>query len=70
MIRSLKPDIILLQETMCLSEKARETLESWLKNWSFCAIDIEGMSGGLITGWSPNFKASSSSSFVLQFQSS
>lgn len=60
-ICSLKPDIILIQETMCLSEKARETLQSWLKNWSFCATNAEGMSKGLITGWSPDFRASFSS---------
>jgi hypothetical protein len=33
------------------------------KNWSFCIVNVDGLSGGLLTGWSPNFKASSSSSF-------
>jgi exonuclease III len=46
MISSLNPDIILIQETMCSSEKSRETFESWLKNWSFYAVDAEGMYGG------------------------
>jgi hypothetical protein len=63
MIKSFKPDIILLQEIMCSSKKSRETLELWFKKWSFCVVDTKGMSRGLITGWSPNFKASSSSYF-------
>jgi hypothetical protein len=32
-----------------------------LKNWSFSTVDADGMSGGLLSGWSPNFKDLSSS---------
>jgi exonuclease III len=63
LIISLKMDVILIQEIMCSEEKAKEIFSCWLKNWSFCTIDDEGMSRGIFTGWSPNFKALSSSSF-------
>jgi hypothetical protein len=51
-----KADIILIQETMCSGEKAREIFSPWLRNWSFNTIDASGLSGGLLTGWSPNFQ--------------
>ena len=35
MIVSLKPMVILLQETMMEGMKAKESLEPWLKEWSF-----------------------------------
>jgi ABC-type uncharacterized transport system YnjBCD ATPase subunit len=61
MFLSLKPDIIMIQETMCPSDKAREIFSPWLRNWSFSTIDASGLSTGLLTGWSPNFQALSSS---------
>jgi hypothetical protein len=35
----------------------------WLKDWSFISLDAEGMLGGLITGWSLDFMALTSSTF-------
>jgi hypothetical protein len=49
-------NIILIQETMVEGVRARAVFESWLKNWLFCSLDADGQSGGLLTGWSPNFK--------------
>jgi hypothetical protein len=46
---------------MCSGEKARYSLGSWLKNWYFSSIDAEGLSGGIITGWSLDFMAINSS---------
>jgi hypothetical protein len=57
LIQSLNLDIIMLQETMCYGAKARNTLEAWLKNWDFCALDTDGMSGGLIMGWGSALKS-------------
>jgi hypothetical protein len=52
-------DIIFLQKTMCSVKKFREALEPWLKNWSLCALDVEGLFGVLLIGWSANFKSMS-----------
>jgi exonuclease III len=62
LLLSLKPDILFLQETMCSGEDAIKIVSQWLKNWSFSAVDAEGLSGGLLSGWSSDFKALSSSS--------
>jgi hypothetical protein len=63
LIQSINLDIILLRETMCYVAKAKSTLEAWLKNWDFCALNVDGMSGGLIMGWGSTCKSLSSSSF-------
>jgi hypothetical protein len=57
----LKPNIILIQETMGSGEKDRETFSPCLNNWSLRKIDVSSLSGGLLIGWSPNFQALSSS---------
>jgi hypothetical protein len=57
------PEVILLQETKCEGSKERAILEKWLKNWSFCSIESEGILGGILTGWSPSYKSISSSTF-------
>jgi hypothetical protein len=62
-ITSLKPNVKLIQETICSGEKAKEIFSSWLENWSFCTIHVEWILGGILTGWSPDFKSLSSSSF-------
>jgi ABC-type uncharacterized transport system YnjBCD ATPase subunit len=55
LLLSLNPDVILLQEMMCKGEVAIKVISPWLKDWAFSAVDIEGQSGGLLTGWSPGF---------------
>lgn len=47
---------------MCLGDTVVKTINPWLKNWSFSTIDVDGMSGGHLTGWSLDFKAVSTSS--------
>ena len=54
MITLLDPQIILLQETMGLSNKVKEALESWLPRWVFEAVDAVGKSRGLAIGWVAN----------------
>lgn len=58
-----RPDVILLQETMCNGEKAVEFVKLWLKDWAFCSFDSKGLSGGLLSAWSPKLKTISSSLF-------
>jgi len=60
----LNPDVLLLHETMCKGEVAIKVISPWLKDWAFSAVDTDGHSGGLFTGWSPTFKALSSSSSI------
>jgi exonuclease III len=64
MLLSLKPDVILIQEMMCSGEKAKEMFVPWIKNWSFCSINIKGHLGVLIIGWSSDCKALSSWSII------
>jgi hypothetical protein len=59
----LKPYVILIQETMCLGEKAWEVFSPSLRNCSFFSLDEDDMLGGVLTGWSLDFKELSSSSF-------
>ena len=54
MIALLDPQIILLQETMGMSDKVKEALESWLPRWVFEVVDAVGKSGGLAIGWVAN----------------
>jgi hypothetical protein len=63
LIQSHNLEVILLQETNCEGYKVRAILEKWLKNWSFCTIDVEGQSSGILSGWSPSCKAISPTSF-------
>ena len=53
LFRSVAPDMILLQETMCSSYPALLAFSKILPNWEFCAIDASGISGGLLTAWNP-----------------
>ena len=50
---SLKPDVILLQETMCSSLPALLAFSKILPSWEFCAVDALGLSGGILTAWNP-----------------
>jgi hypothetical protein len=54
-----KPDIILIQETMCLGDKVVDSFRTWLQDWTFCAIYFLVFLG-LLSSWSPNFKFTSS----------
>jgi hypothetical protein len=37
---------------MCKGEEAIKAISPWLKDWAFSAVDVDGLSGGLLTGWS------------------
>jgi len=51
---SLKPDIILLQETMCSDSPALIAFSKLLPSWEYCAISAKGLSGGLLSAWNPS----------------
>ena len=53
LFRSVAPDMILLQETMCSSYPALLSFSKILPNWEFCAIDALGLLGGLLKAWNP-----------------
>eukprot|EP00253_Pinus_taeda_P030816 PITA_30816 len=43
-------NIIFLQETLCPADTLVQSLNSWMPNWIFHAIDASGRSGGLAIG--------------------
>ena len=51
---SLNPDMILIQETMCDHFYALHFFSKMNPGWEFCALDSNGLSGGLLTGWNPH----------------
>jgi exonuclease III len=51
---NVKPDIIFLQETLVLEEKARLFMQKIVPTWYMCAVSSEGTSGGLLATWDPN----------------
>ena len=51
---TLKPDMILLQETMCDHVSAFSLFAKLRSGWESCALDAHGISGGLLTGWNPH----------------
>ena len=53
LVSSLKPDIILLQETMAESCKAIDFMSGIVGNWFMSAIDAVGLFGGLLLAWDP-----------------
>lgn len=48
---STKMDVILLQETLCSAISLIFTLNSWLSNWTFHAMDASRRSGGTTIGF-------------------
>jgi hypothetical protein len=49
--RKVKPDVIMLQETLVDEEKARLFMVKFIPNWDICAINSVGNSGGLLAAW-------------------
>ena len=55
-----KPDVLLLQEIVCVGSKAVEFLSSFLKEWKKKLVDFEELLGGLVLRWNANLVAMSS----------
>ena len=54
LLSDLRPDLILLQETMCSHAHALYLFSTLKPGWEFCASDACGLSGGLLAGWDPH----------------
>ena len=54
LLSDLRPDMILLQETMCCHAHALYLFSKLKPSWEFCASDASGLSGGLLVGWDPH----------------
>ena len=46
-------DIIILQETMCPFSQSLILFSKIKHGWEYCALDADGLSGGLLAGWNP-----------------
>ena len=51
---SLKPDMILIQETRCDHFTSLRHFSKLKPIWKFCALDSHGLSGGLLSSWNPH----------------
>jgi endonuclease/exonuclease/phosphatase family metal-dependent hydrolase len=54
LISKVKPDIIFLQETLVVEDKARQFMLKFVPSWYLCAVSLVGNSGGLLVTWDPN----------------
>jgi hypothetical protein len=59
----VKPDLVMIQETMVVGVKAREVFSNFFPTWNFCAVDSKGLSRGLLLAWNP--KKDNLSSFLI-----
>ena len=50
----LRPNMILLQETMCCYSQALYLFSKLKPGWEFCASDAMGISGSLLARWDPH----------------
>jgi exonuclease III len=53
LLELVKPDVMLIQETMVGVEKARDLFVKLLPHWFFCGVDSTGLSGGMLSTWNP-----------------
>jgi len=49
----IRPDIILLQETLVNEQKARGFIHYFRPSWLTSAISLAGTSGGILVAWDP-----------------
>ena len=50
----LRPDMILIQETMCCYSQSLFLFSKLKPGWEFYASNAFGLSGGLLAGWDPH----------------
>lgn len=50
----LKPNLIMVQETMLRIIKARDTFTSFLPSWEICTSNSKGFASGLLATWNPD----------------
>ena len=49
------PNIVFLQETLVEGDKAKSLFLQCLPHWNAIALDSQGHSGGLLSGWNPAY---------------
>ena len=54
LLSELRPDMILLQQTMCCHAQGLYLFSKLKPGWEFCASNASGLSGGLLAGWDPH----------------
>ena len=54
LLPDLRPDMILLQETMCCYTQALYLFSKLKPGWELCASDATTLSSGLLAGWDPH----------------
>jgi len=54
LLQQIKPNIVLLQETLIEGDKAKNLFFQCLPHWNVGAIDSIGRSRGLLTSWNPS----------------
>ena len=47
------PNIVFIQESMCCESHEVEVFSRILSGWNYCALDSNGLSGGIISCWNP-----------------
>ena len=50
---NVRPDILMIQETMVTAEKAIDVFSKVVGSWNISAVDAIGLLGGLLTAWNP-----------------
>ena len=48
---SLSPDVVLFQETMTSSYPTLFAFSKLCPGWEYCALNSNGLSGGILSGW-------------------
>jgi hypothetical protein len=48
------PEIVFLQETLVLAQKARDFFYCFRPSWAICSVNSVGTSGGLLVDWDPS----------------
>jgi hypothetical protein len=51
LVEKEKPEVLLVQETMCMGDFIVGSVKKLFSNWGFLWMDSNGMLGGLLTRW-------------------
>jgi hypothetical protein len=54
-LKQINPDIVFLQETLVVGDKAKCFFLQCFPSWNVVALDPCGRSGGFLSGWNPTF---------------
>jgi hypothetical protein len=60
LVMECKPNVILIQVSICSGEKETYYFKPWLQDWSFFSVVSKGLYMVLISMWSPKLRIFSS----------